>query len=292
MAEKYNFNWRSYAVQIQDMFKDLYHQGTYSDVTLISDDQIEFKAHRIVLSACSSVFKKIIDNNPSQHPLIYLRGIESYEIESILQFMYLGEGRLSYNRMGEFIKVVKDLKVKEISNKFVKMEKEEKDGVDEDVGSNCNEIHPDDTSSERQDGKESFSDGGDESTETVDYIREEESKQEAKTYLCHLCDYRVRTKKSLKIHIQSVHEGVRYTCNDCDFYATTKRILRIHIQSIHEGMNYSCDKCNFESTYERHLLRHIQAKHDGIKYPCQLCQYKASRKESLRKHIKIKHSNQ
>ena len=56
-----------------------------------------------------------IDNNPSQHPLIYLRGIQSYEMESILQFMYLGEGKFYYERMAEFIKVAKDLEVKEIS---------------------------------------------------------------------------------------------------------------------------------------------------------------------------------
>ena len=77
------------------MFKDLYEEEKHFDVTLVCDDQTQFKAHKIVLSACSPVFKKIIDNNPSQHPLIYLRGIQSYEMESILQFMYLGEGILS-----------------------------------------------------------------------------------------------------------------------------------------------------------------------------------------------------
>merc|ERR1712150_391187 len=108
------------------MFKDLYQEGRYSDVTLVSDDQTQFKAHKIVLRACSSVFKKIIDSNPSQHPLIYLRGIQSYEMESILQFMYLGEGKFYYERMGEFLKVAKDLEVKEIS-KGVEMQSEEED---------------------------------------------------------------------------------------------------------------------------------------------------------------------
>ena len=97
------------------MFNDLYQEGRYSDVTLVSDDQTQFKAHKIVLSACSPVFKKIIDSNPSQHPLIYLRGIQSYEMESILQFMYLGEARFYNERIREFIKVAKDLEVQEIS---------------------------------------------------------------------------------------------------------------------------------------------------------------------------------
>ena len=115
MAEKYTLNWHTFTDHLQLMFKDLYEEEKHSDVTLVCDDQTQFKAHKIVLRACSPVFKKIIDNNPSQHPLIYLRGIQSYEMESILQFMYLGEGKFYYERMGEFIKVPKDLKVKEIS---------------------------------------------------------------------------------------------------------------------------------------------------------------------------------
>ena len=79
MAEKYTLNWQTFSEHLKLMFKDLYQEGRYSDVTLVSDDQTQFKAHKIVLSACSPVFKKIIDSNPSQHPLIYLRGVQSYE---------------------------------------------------------------------------------------------------------------------------------------------------------------------------------------------------------------------
>ena len=111
MAEKYTLKWHTFSDHLQLMFKDLYEEGKHSDVTLVCDDQTQFKAHKIVLSACSPVFKKIIDNNPSQHPLIYLRGIQSYELESILQFMYLGEARCFRDRMGEFLQVVKDLEV-------------------------------------------------------------------------------------------------------------------------------------------------------------------------------------
>ena len=99
MAEKYTLNWNTFTDHLRLMFKDLYEENQYSDVTLVSDDQILFKAHKIVLNACSPVLKKIIDNNPTQHPLIYLRGIQSYEMESILQFMYFGEGKFYYERM-------------------------------------------------------------------------------------------------------------------------------------------------------------------------------------------------
>ena len=132
MAEKYTLNWQTFSDHLKLMFKDLYQEGRYTDVTLVSEDQTQFKAHKIVLSACSPVFKKIIESNPSQHPLIYLRGIQSYEMESILQFMYLGEGRFYHESLREFIKVAQDLEVKEISE-GVELPSEE---AEETVGEN------------------------------------------------------------------------------------------------------------------------------------------------------------
>ena len=125
-----NLTWHTFSEHLQLMFKDLYEETKHTDVTLVCDDQAQYKAHKIVLSACSPVFKKIIDNNPSQHPLIYLRGIQSYEMEPLLQFIYLGEGSFSYERMGEFIKITKDLEVKEIS-KGLKIPNLEKDVIEE-----------------------------------------------------------------------------------------------------------------------------------------------------------------
>ena len=95
MAEKQNLTWKNgFSEHLQIMCKDAVKDKMFSDVTLVSDDQTQFMAHKIVLSACSPVFKKIIDSNPSQHPLIYLRGFQRCEMESILQFMYLGGSTL------------------------------------------------------------------------------------------------------------------------------------------------------------------------------------------------------
>ena len=100
-------------------------------MTLVCEDQTEFKAHKIVLSACSPVFKKIIDNNPSQHPLIYLRGIQSLEMESILQFMYLGEAKFFHERMPEFIKVANSFEVKEICKQKTETTTDKQDHLQE-----------------------------------------------------------------------------------------------------------------------------------------------------------------
>ena len=115
MSQDYNLTWYNFTEHLQHLFENLYKEESYADVTLVSSDQIEFKAHRIVLSACSPVLKKVIDNNPRYQPLLYQTKIQSQEIEAILHFMYIGEGKFFQERRAEFIKAAKELEIKQFS---------------------------------------------------------------------------------------------------------------------------------------------------------------------------------
>ena len=113
--EKYNLNWHTYSDHLREMLHNMRISETLTDVTLVCDDQKQFKTHKIVLSACSTVFKNIIDSLPQNTSVIYLRGIQHQEMESILEFMYLGVATFYQERMNEFLNVVKNLEIKEIS---------------------------------------------------------------------------------------------------------------------------------------------------------------------------------
>merc|ERR1712029_519328 len=113
--EKFDLTWQTYTDHLREMLNDMMTSNELTDVTLISEDRKKFKAHKVVLSACSSVFKSIISDNFLSSPIIYLRGIQSFEIESILQFIYLGEATFYQERMNEFINVARSLEIKEIS---------------------------------------------------------------------------------------------------------------------------------------------------------------------------------
>ena len=102
--DKYTLTWDTYPVHLRGMMKEMMTSEDFADVTLVSDDKKMIKAHRNILSACSPVFKDILEiHGQSTHPVIYLRGIQYSEIESILQFMYLGEAKFYEERMNEFI---------------------------------------------------------------------------------------------------------------------------------------------------------------------------------------------
>ena len=62
--EKYDLNWHTYSDHLREMLHEMMKSDELTDVTLVCDDKRQFKAHRIVLSACSRVFKSIINNLP------------------------------------------------------------------------------------------------------------------------------------------------------------------------------------------------------------------------------------
>merc|ERR1719427_1437432 len=115
MDGKYDLKWKTFDDNLVEVFKNLGEEGHFADVTLVSDDQVQTPAHKVVLSACSPVLKTLLVNNPHSHPLLYLRGIKQTELQAIIKFMYFGETQIFENRITEFVSVAKDLEVKEIS---------------------------------------------------------------------------------------------------------------------------------------------------------------------------------
>ena len=98
------------------MMKELMMNEDFSDVTLITEDKQQIKANVNILSACSPIFKDILKKEKNSHTIMYLRGIQHSEMESIMQFIYLGEATFYEERMDEFLAVAKSLEIKELCN--------------------------------------------------------------------------------------------------------------------------------------------------------------------------------
>ena len=77
------------------LFKELRRNGDFFDMTLACDDA-QFRAHKALLAACSKdFFLKILRHNPHEYPYIYLKGVKSDILLSVLNFLYNGEVELS-----------------------------------------------------------------------------------------------------------------------------------------------------------------------------------------------------
>ena len=58
--EKYTVTWHSHQDYLREMMRGMMTSEDFTDVTLVTDDKKTLKAHRNILSACSPVFKNIL----------------------------------------------------------------------------------------------------------------------------------------------------------------------------------------------------------------------------------------
>ena len=284
--EKFGLTWDTYTDHLRGMLHDMMTSNDLTDVTLFSEDRKQFKAHKVVLSASSSVFKSIIRENYSTNPVIYLRGILSHEIESILQFIYLGKATFYQQRMNEFLQVGRSLEIKEISSNIQSFEYEESDDAQNNEFEQTYEIPT--NRSEHTDPQQ---------LGTNIAIKQEDMKsnqsimiQQFSDFSCDQCDKQYGRLSSLNIHKKSIHEGVKYPCNLCNYKANRLGSLQLHINSVHEKVKYLCDKCDYKATQTASLNQHIKAVHEGFKYSCEQCNYKSSKSSILRRHEKTVHN--
>ena len=67
--EKFTLTWHSYVSHFQEVLGNLFDTGDSSDVTLICDDQVKFRAHKFVLKACSPYLKAFLMKSMTQSQL-------------------------------------------------------------------------------------------------------------------------------------------------------------------------------------------------------------------------------
>ena len=108
-------NWKTYPTFLQNNYKNLYKSRSFSDVTLVSEDLQSVQAHRNILAGSSPVLEKLISETGT-NSVLYLRGISKENLESILQFLYLGETRIQIESFYQFVEICKDLEIADWKN--------------------------------------------------------------------------------------------------------------------------------------------------------------------------------
>ena len=259
MVEKVNFSWNNFSIHTSELLSELSNNLKFSDVTLICDDLTQIRAHKFILTACSSVFKRILDNEI--HGCLYLRGIPKQIMMPLLQFMYLGETSIQQDTIQELLNVAKELEIKELGT-YLNMLKVKDTQIDEII----EETFQDNTTNEDQMNKDN-----------------------KKKYSCQQCDFQTTFLSNLKLHTQAKHEGVTYKCQECQYEATQPGALKTHVEYRHIGIRYPCKQCSHKATTMGNLKLHVQSKHDRITYSCDLCEYQSKLEGNLRLHYKRKH---
>ena len=109
--EKFCLRWNDFESNMHLAFQEIREQKNLFDCTL-SCGARQIQAHKLVLAACSPFFRNVFNQNPHHHPLLYLKGIQFTNLQSILNFIYHGEVNIAKEELNSFLAVAEDLQVK------------------------------------------------------------------------------------------------------------------------------------------------------------------------------------
>merc|ERR1712183_1047368 len=115
-AKMFRLTCNDFENNVFKAFKDLLNEEEYLDVTLASDGDKQIKAHKIILSAFSPVFKNLLRKNPHPHPLILLKGLSPEDLDYMMKFIYIGEVEVPQDDLQRFLEVAEDFQIKGLSN--------------------------------------------------------------------------------------------------------------------------------------------------------------------------------
>lgn len=114
-APQFSLRWNNYVSHVTEAFNVLRFENDLVDVTLCCDGG-KIKAHKMLLSACSSYFKQIFKENPCQHPVIIFRNFKFEDLNAIINFMYHGEVNIFQEQLESFLITAELLEVKGLTD--------------------------------------------------------------------------------------------------------------------------------------------------------------------------------
>ena len=243
MEEKFCLRWNDFQTTVSSSFGILRQEKDFFDVTLVSDDEIQIPAHKLVLSACSGFFKSILKTNVHSHPLLYLSGIDSRNLGYILDYIYQGEVNLYQSQLDSFLDSAQKLRIEGLQakeNECVAEPEQKETVMDEnnlsDYGSHCQ----------------------DNNSQTI--LKKIDEDHEDRSFAVSLeTNGEDEVKAKIKELLSEDHKNRVYSCKICGRTGNDNRNMRKHIATHIEGLSYPCELCGktFRSrdSYTNHKYR-------------------------------------
>lgn len=93
-------------------FAQMYKDETLVDVTLSCGNH-QVRAHRLVLSACSTYFRNMFEKqaNPFYYPIVNMDNVYIDDLKLVLEFMYRGEVLIPQERLPTVLRCATSLEV-------------------------------------------------------------------------------------------------------------------------------------------------------------------------------------
>ena len=317
--------WNGYKGTSQTAFHSLFDDVDFTDVTLACDgDGSALQAHKVVLSSCSTLFSKILRQNPNPHPLIYLQGVNTLELQLLKRFMYLGRTRVNLDQFESFLEISKRFLNQPTQQTGVVAPKTEEPTEQKTVAPcpNGNEyvenplskvgppeslgrptkfralpLSPIDKkivppSPNRVKTFENATKMSHEIRPAGKRGRPRKAPTLPLEYSCLQCSFKSTRKRHLRKHRRENHPRPKedFPCPevDCGFISKLKGSLQKHSSSHSDGKKYLCDECEYSTPWVGSFRDH-KRKHSGDLLYCQQCEFTTTSTRSIEKHKESVH---
>ena len=274
----------------------VYRSELFTDLTLVTEDLRECRAHRLVASSGSKVLQKILTlKSMEREPVIFLSGILHEDLDFILQFLYYGDVRVPQDRVTSILAAASSLQVPQLCGAGSESVKTSEKSLPRETStvkhntlskskekplttiafkstrkSSNNHSTTDDTPETEAQDAEFFDD-----IDVNDYDLSMENQEEE------------WNENFVKDEKATVPRQRLRRCKQCDVIFNEKSEFNHHMVSLHDKTLHHCQNCEYNTIHRHDLKTHVQTMHENKKFPCTSCDYAANSSSNLRAHMNI-----
>ena len=237
MEEKFCLKWNDFQKNTIKTFSQLRREEEFFDVTLVSDDQKQMMAHKVVLSSSSEYFKNILKTNKHSHPMICLTGINSIELDNVLNFVYQGQVKIFQEDIDKFLDIAQRLKL----NGLLATKKEEDQQSYENFSVKTDETQIFDApySGIKQEESSHLASAISFPVKSIcdelkQKVLEYVGKNENGHYMCNICGQIGGKLNNTKRHIETHLDRTSVSCQICGKQFIDSNSLKTHMNKIHK----------------------------------------------------------
>ena len=246
--EKFCLKWNDFQVNVSNSFSTLRKENDFYDVSLVSDDDQVVSAHKVVLSASSKFFKSILRKSDHSKPMIYLSGVESTQLNCILDYIYEGEVQLYQEDLDKFLDVAKKLKIY---------------GLIEGIGGSKEEASEKLEEVDLDDDIESFEESSLLNEEKCQARKKESFTKKSDRIVSVVAQEGTNVYEEAKRAVDDIliKDGDNWVCKVCNKSSKKSNDMRRHAEVHIEGLSFPCQLCGDIFRSRQHLFDHKRRKH-------------------------------
>ena len=110
-GNKMVLSFGQFDTKVKHIFKQLWKNKDLADVTLVTVDGQQIRAHKVILSSWSSFFKSMLTGDSNYNIALYIENVRYKELYMIIKLIYLDQCYMNQRDLENVLAAGKYLKI-------------------------------------------------------------------------------------------------------------------------------------------------------------------------------------